>query len=251
MKNSFAQYHRFRRFLPGFHRDVRDDQIFLERLAEDECFAGRINNHTAAVENKFIMAADEIGVTDKRPGLARPFSQKLLPFLELTHIIRRTGNIDEKARAAFDLFLINASHDPDILADRHAPNMAAQTKNNVIVPRGKIALLVEYAIIRQLFLVINTFHPAIRNDRGGVVQVFVFIDIDEPDDSGDPFDLTGQQIQGFDVVAHEMFFKEQIFRRVTADGQFWKNHDIRVLNAGALDILDDSLAVAGKIADGL
>ena len=117
---------------------VRHQNIFGKAFSQRDRFAAAIQRDAVAVENQFIIRADQIDLCQRHALVARDALQHGQPGLFLAVMPRRRGNVEDDFRALPDEFLDRVAAIkpfrpeilviPDVLANREAEFAAIELK---------------------------------------------------------------------------------------------------------------------------
>ena len=139
-------------------------------------------------------------------------------------------------------------HIPDVAADCHDDFQAVDLQCYSSGTGQKVAGFVEDAVVGQQALVINLRNFTIGDD-GGAVVAGVVGGFCETDDCCCLCELCRETVYGCEVFFEEVFFVEQVFRRVAAEAEFRKNDKLRAGFDGAVIEAFYFFGVALKVAD--
>ncbi len=123
------------------------------------------------VEDELVLTADEIAECDVGKVVAGALDQHPLSLRALAVVVRGGGDVDDHLRAGECLVSCRRARLPDVLADREADRRAADPDSGRCAAGLEVALLVEYAVVRERHLSVDAPDLAIGEDRERVVDV--------------------------------------------------------------------------------
>ena len=138
-------------------------------------------------------------------------------------------------------------------------------EDRAFVAAGEVALLVEHAVVGEEDLAVDgrdasvvedgsavvdaAFH-LIRVEGGTEVEGFAVDEFGHADDDGDAVGGFSDALQLGAGVEQELTLEEEVFRRVTGEGQFREGDEACLLFLGLTDERKDAFGVALQVADG-
>ena len=141
--------------------------------------------------------------------------------------------------------------EPQVLADDQADLHAIDLEHAVVAVRidVEVAALVEHGVVGQLALAIGVRDGAVAQHAGGVVDDRAGR-LRPADDGDDAVACRRDALQAPLAIGQERGAQQQVFRRITAERQFGKQHHVgAVLVARLGDHLRDALGVLVHRAD--
>ena len=265
----------FTRHGPGSRRgrgqlQVRDDQRLLELRPARQQLPGRRHEDRVPVEDKLVLAADQVAVRQRRPGLQGPSPHEFKAHVVLAPLVRRGVRHHEQRGARVPRHRDRAAVLPQVLADRDsdihglACVSGRQPEYRARVPRHEVPELIEHAVVRQVMLGRGDDDPPAvqhrrrvkrrpggqprpRREPGPPVQV--------PDDHGDPAEPLdvqplGHPAHGRDRGLDERRAQREVLHGVPGQRHLGENHDPRPARGRAPRPLDDDLGVPLQVPDG-
>src|SRR5260370_33101022 len=112
-------------------------------------FALRAEDNAVAVEDKLVLAADFIDVSDVRPVVGRSPGDHLFTWAALAVVVRRTVDVDQELGAVVGLPRHRTWRIPAVCADRPADPDACQREVRRTMAGREQALRVEPPTMRK------------------------------------------------------------------------------------------------------
>ena len=139
---------------------------------------------------------------------------------------------------------------PQVLTDQQANRDAVDLEHATATVRvdSEITALVKYRVIGQFALAVGLLQLAIAQHTGGVVD-HAAVALRPANHCGDALHRGGDALDRRLAIGQEARPQQQVFGRVTAQGQLREQHQVgtEFLACGG-NHLDDARAVAGNIA---
>ena len=227
---------------------IDDTQGLRELRQAHPAIALGIEGERCAIEDQFILAADQIGVDRGNAGGGNPLAHHLDPLMMLFQMAGR-GIEDEEQFGAGGGGALGRAGFPDVGADVDAAADAAQGHDAGFAAGVEVAFFVENVVIGQASLAVDRRYPAVFNDRRGIVAPPVML-FRMTDDQGDALDTAGQIVERPLAGAVEIRAQQQILRRVAAQRQFRRQQRLGAALPGLAGALDDALDIARQVTDG-
>ena len=141
---------------------------------------------------------------------------------------------------------------PNILADRHADSFAVHVKRLNAAGRFEIAIFIENIVGRQKRLVRFAQRFAALQESGRVMKRLAtsFIAIDKTHEQRCLADARVKFFQDRKILRDKTRFKDEVLRRISADGQFRRQNQFRARSCKTLVSADDQFAIASQIPYG-
>ena len=128
-----------------------------------------IEDERGAVEDQFVLAADQIDVDQRQPALGSARPRQALADLALVELERRAVEHDQQIGAVFGEVAGDVRR-PHVLADHHAQAQIAERHRLGQRAGAEHPLLVEHAVVRQIVLPAHRLDAAVLEQQGGVVE---------------------------------------------------------------------------------
>ena len=228
--------------------DLADHERLLELRGTRDDGSVLVDGHAAAVEDQLVLAADEVAEDDRGEVVPSALDQHLLALRRLSGMVGGGGQVDDHLRAGDRLGAGRRAGLPDVLADGQPDGNVVQLDERGLGARLEVAVLVEYAVVRQEHLPVHGGHPAIGQDRGRVVDVVGALR--EADQRHDPVGGLGEAVERTARGAQEVRLQQQVLRRVPGEPELGEYHEPGALAARVVDRRRDLLGVAVDVSDG-
>ncbi len=210
--------------------------------------AVRVERKGSAVEDQFVLAADQVGVDGRNAGGSDPVAEHLRPLVMLFQVAGR-GIEHQHQLGARPGCQFEGAGLPDVGADVDAAAHAAE-RDDARLPAGvEITLLVEDLVVRQADLAVHRLFRPVLDNRGGVVAAAVAL-FRVADDQSDAAGAGGQVVKRAVAGAVEIRAQQQVFRRITAQREFRRHQNLCTARHGQRGHSDDAVDVARQVADG-
>jgi len=208
-----------------------------------------------AVEDKLVLAADEVAEGECGPVGAGAIGEHLLSLGALAPVIGGGGWVDDQLRSLLGLQRSRCALDPDVLADRQADLRPRKLHDRRLGVRGEVALLVEDGVVGQALLAIDALHRPVGKQGDRVVDHRPAVGralpgLGEADHGGDPGDLGGKLVDGAAVGLDEVALQVEVLGWVAGNAELREQHQIDPGVAGAADPLANLARIAVDVADG-
>src|SRR5687768_17374042 len=138
---------------------------------------------------------------------------------------------------------------PGVLADIHSEADPVVAKDVGLAAGLEVALLIEYGVVRQALLVVHADDRSVAYYRGGVVAL-VLHHPGMANHDGHAFGAGGEIGQRLVAGSQKILAEEQILRRIAAQCEFRRHHEVRARGTRALREIGDTGHVAAQVADG-
>ena len=234
--------------LAGDRIDVDCKQTLREGRRTLYDFTRGVHHKGPAVEDQFVLAAEQIDVDDRKPCGAHTIPHHAFASLLKAERIRRTIDDYDELRAC----LLRGDRGiglPDVFADQDGDTNAVQLHDAGFAPVFEVALLVEHAVVRQFLLAIVGERLAIADQRRRVVDVRAGV-LGVADHDADPAGFCSHALERGGDLLTQAVVKQQILGRIAAEREFRKQNQIGFESvAGFSRRVDHALRVAGDIAD--
>jgi hypothetical protein len=227
--------------------DVDDQHVlFVGRRRRDEVPVGVVDER-CAVEDELVLAPQGVDVSQRDDIIRR--ARREHPFAEVVDAgaERRSVDVDDHLGPRPRLPLGGTRWIPNVLTDAHSDLDAGDHEDGGAVAACEVPVLVEDAVRRQVVLVVDAAHLAVRADGGGVVEVAV--EVGESDDGSDALRRGRDLPERLLVRADECGLEEQVFGGIPRDNELGKGDDVGVGGARPLDRVPDDLGVSFDVAD--
>ena len=122
-----------------------------------------------------------------------------------------------------------------------------QPEQNELAPGGKVAVLVEDAVVRQVLLAVDT--PQLPSREHGTRIGEVALEERAADEGRDPLGRSGDLVEGRARSPDEARSQEQVLRWVPRDRELGKDDEVGAGGMRLTDRVDDEGAVAGDVTD--
>ena len=216
-----------------------------------------------AIEDQFIIRADEVDLGERDFLVARHAPQHLQPRALLAVTPGRRGKVQDDFRALGDEFPDRVAPVdpvrpeilvvPDVLADGDAKPVAVERERRDVFGRLEIAVLVKHIVGRQ-----QTFRGApddfaMLQHGGGIFQPaagLLRIAVHVADAERHRADARGGFGERGEIGVNEIGALEQVARRVAAEEQLGREDEFRAAGAGLVVAGQELQPVGGEIADG-
>ena len=210
-----------------------------------------IDGERRAVEYQFVLAAELVGVEHRQAGLDHLLDHDLVANIDLAAIIGRAVRHQQDLRAALCQRLADTEFAPDVLADRNAhPHAAEIHRPRHFRPGLEHALLIEFAIVRQIDLVALGDDLSTVGDNDRIVGAALALQRRADDDARPTIGGIGSELRGrLFAGSQERRLEHKIFRRITGKEKLGKKHKIGALPRGVGACLACLGEIAGDIAD--
>jgi len=191
----------------GKQLQIADQQLLGELGCTSDQVGVAIEDKGLPVKDKLVLPPDERA---ERAGNV-VFTHARTDHTELAlgafaGVIGGGRDVDDQACAGASEIGARFARDPDVLADRDADPVAAQLDQARPVAGGEIALLVEYAVVRQMDLAVDAGDRPVGEDRGGVIdEIAVF---GEADDRHQVLRVPGEALDCRARVAQEVLLMQ-------------------------------------------
>ena len=117
-------------------------------------FTRSVNAERSTIEYKFVLTADKIDINNRYLAGFRAFSHnRVFPFSPFVYIKRRSVKIEYDLRACGDAIL-SRSRVPDVLTDSDCSRYSINRYHAGRITGLEVSFFVEYAVVRELPLVI-------------------------------------------------------------------------------------------------
>jgi hypothetical protein len=151
--------------------EIADENGLFELGRARQQLAARTADERVAVENQFVLPADEVAEDDKSNEVGGALTEHPLAVAALAAVIRRRREVDDHVGAGSCLLDVRSVSDPDVLAHRHADRGLAELDEQRAVARAEVAALVEHTVVREMHLVVTRVHATAGRDDRRVVDV--------------------------------------------------------------------------------
>ena len=84
----------------GAHVDVDDQQVFLELLGARDEVTALVEQHRRAVEDQFVLPADEVDVEDRHRRVGRARREHRVALVDAARVVRRGVDVDDELGAS-------------------------------------------------------------------------------------------------------------------------------------------------------
>jgi hypothetical protein len=211
--------------------------------------AARVQHEAPAVEDQFVLAADQVAVGGGRAAFADPVPQDLRADEDLSGVVGAGGHVDEQPGPAAGRLPGGAAGDPDVLANGDGDQGARDLQQQGVFARDEISFFVEHAVVGEVALAVEGSHaPAV--EEGGGIGDLARPAGRRPDQAGDVRgDARGKIFQGFLGRPEEPRDQKEVFRRITRQGEFGENDEVGAGVFRSPDVFGDADRVAGQVAD--
>lgn len=209
-----------------------------------------IGHHRGAIEHQCILPAHDVEIGNGCPALACAFGQQCIALRMLAAFVWR--GVGHQHQFGAGLHGVGQRlGEPEVFADHHAHLHALDRDHAVLAIRVhvEITTLVEHRIVRQFALSVGGFDAPIAQHAGGVIDHAAGA-LWPADHRHDTARGSRNPCQRLFAVRKKPGTQQQIFRRITADRQLGKQHDVGLeLIARRCDVLDDAVGILRHAAD--
>ena len=136
---------------------------------------------------------------------------------------------------------------PNVLTDTDADRRSIHLKHWAAPARLEVPEIVEYAIIRKIYLVVRRQQFAILGYSSGVKDVTLAID--KPDDGRNVASPADNFFELNQIGIDELRLQQQIFRGIARERQLRKRDNLRAHLTRAVDPIQNLLGVSFDVAD--
>ena len=227
--------------------DVADQQLLLELRGTGQQRAGVIDDERMAVEDEFILAADQRAEGERGGVLAGALAHHLLALAALAGVVGGGGEVHDQRRARQRKVRAGRSGLPDVLADRDPDAVLAELDQTRHSAGLEVALLVEHAVVRQADLAVDGREATVSEHRGGVVDVGRALG--KTDDRDEAVGPASEPVDRGARVAQEVLLVEQVLWRVAGNRELPEQDELRPLGPRRLDRGHNCGLVGGDVAD--
>src|SRR5207249_4846274 len=140
---------------------------------------------------------------------------------------------------------------PNIFANRYADSFAAHIKWFDAAGRFKITIFIEDIVSRQERLMRLADRFAALKQSGGIVKRFPasFVSVNETDEQSRVSHARMKLIEDLEILRNKTRFEDEVLRRVSGNGQFWRQDQFCPSSSETLVSADDLLKIAAQISD--
>ena len=183
------------------------------------------DDRRVAVEDELVLAADEVDVDDRAPGLARPRDEDLPALGTGPRAVRRGVERQHDPRPGGGKPRDRTRGRPGVLADHDADRPAADAEDRRVPGTGdEPALLVEHAVVRQQFLDRHAAHLAAPAHGRRVAQAAGLGHV--ADDDRAPGRSRRHGGEGPLARRDEVRLQQQVLRRVAGEHELGEDRDV-------------------------
>ena len=233
-----------------FHVQVGHYQAVLESGTTGDHRSVRRADDAGPVKHQLVLSAHRVEVGHEHPVVGGPGGDHPLPLAGFSGMEWRRIDVDDHLGAGFTLHCDGTYRVPDVFADAHAHRRSVDDVHRALHPAPEIAVFVEDAVVGQVHLVVPVQDPTVVDDRRGVGDVVLAgQDVGTADERCDAPRGGGHALHGQSAIGQKRRLEQQVFGRISGDGQFRKGDHVRVTRPRVLDQLDDPGGVAGNVAD--
>ncbi len=233
----------------GIKVELGDDQVFYKGRAASDNVSMLLDHEALAVENEFVLTANEITVGDKRGVVGSARCQETFAGCALAFMIRRGGNVDDQLGVTVDGLIVERSAwVPEVFANVYGELQAAPIEHLPAMTGREVALFVEHAVVGQVTLAVNADELAVMQHGRGVEEIALTVD---ETNHGDESLGGGQEaVEGAAVVGDEAGLEQQVLGRIARDRKLGEDDEMSLGGAGLLDSGEHAIDIAGEITDG-
>src|SRR3990172_3696954 len=135
--------------------DVHGQQLLLELFSPGDHFSIPVDDNALAIEHKFVLTADGIGIGYDDIVLFCPRGKHLQAFFALSLVIGRCVDVRDDLSARQRLDARRAFIIPDIFADIDTHADTIDEEDRVPSSGAEVSVFVEHAVVRQEYLMIR------------------------------------------------------------------------------------------------
>ena len=238
--------------------ELVDDEILAEGGGLTLHFTVRAHEQRATVEDQGVVASDQIAHRDREPVPARRGAQHPAPDLRLAHGVGRGGDVDDHLRSSRDQLLDGVAQVPrllpellvvpEVLADGDAQPRSRHLDQRSRLRRGiEVATFVEDVVRRQQALPDDGGDATALDESDGVVQAGagapVALGKSNQRRNAIEHGIGRQLLQHGPATIDELTQLEEVFRRVAAERELGKEHELRALFGGPGRVLQHAGSV--------
>lgn len=255
-----------RRFLRGGGtpptRNLDHAQLFAEGGEAGEELAAGGGDHAAAVEDEFVVSADDIDVDDGAAAGAGGVGDESEADVFLRAVPGAGREIQEEIELAgaqrFDRIDVveTARSDrvvrPDIFADGETDTLAVELHDGGFLGGFEITVFVKDVVGREEAFAGGGGDAALFAKRGAIESGATLagsVGLDGAEYGGDNADLGGDFAGGLLNIRDEAALKKQIAGWVAADDEFREDDEFRALGDEGVIGVENPPAIAGQVAD--
>ena len=233
-------------FLQG---QVHDQEVFFECFRPGDELPPLIQDHRAAVEDQFILSSHQVDIGHEGRIVPSPRRKHPLAKIPLPRMKRGRRDIhDERGASLETLGSSRIPRVPDIFTDVHPDHRPLRFENHKLLPPLEIPILIKDPVVGEVNFVIDSGQFAILENGGGIVDIVLHIG--KPDDGGDIPGGLGHLLQSLQVILDKGAIQQEVFGRITRQGQLREGHQIGPPFPGLFDSLDDFPGIPPQISHG-
>ena len=234
----------------GHYGQIHDDKVLGELDARSDQRPVGCHHEGVTIEDQLVLTAHLVHVGDGTTGLGHPARQHGEALGPPAPVVRRRVEVYDDVGAPTPRPGDWTVVEPDVLTDGDAhPSPRHTEERGRLVARHEPPLFVEHAVIRQEALAVHAHHTAARTHRGGIGQSDpARRGADEPDHHGAMSGGGSDLFERSHVVGDEPRLEEEIFGRVSRDGQLRHHADVRPRRFGGRHRGEHPIHVARQVA---
>src|ERR1700690_149033 len=185
-----------------FKADIYNDIIFFKTFPFCNKLRVFIDYKTVTVENKLVLAANRIEISNDQTVVRGPGREHLKPRSGFSHMIRRCIDVNYELRAMRGLYRSGAVRIPDILAYIDSEFCCPHLVDGITFARLEVTKFVKHAVVGQMYLVIHVEQFPLMYYSGRIINVFAFVD--EPHYRNKVAHTLLNFLKSFDIVIDKM-----------------------------------------------
>ena len=176
-----------------------------------------VHGKRRAIKHQLILPAHLIDVDDRDAGIRRTLAHNFIASLQLRHVIGR--GVQHQQHLCAGIACGNRGGLlPHVLANVDAQAHALMLEHARRITGVEVAHLVEHLVVRQQRLQIRRNNAPIPQHRSRI-EILIAHAMRMTDDQRNTRDLTREPGQRIGTAFVEIVAQQQVFRRITADGQ--------------------------------
>ena len=233
---------------------VQHEQVLDELRRACQHRAVRADDERVAVEHEVVLAADLVGVDQRRARFGRAARDERQPLLVLRPLVRRRVRRHHEVDAGAAQRRDRAAVLPDVLADDHADVEPVEPDDVELGARLEPAVLVEHAVVREVVLELPRDDLAAVERRRRVARADL-VEV-EVTDVGQHFTAAGlveaarQRLDALPGSGGEGLAQRKVLDGITGQGHLGEDDDVGAGFGGPAGPGDVQVGVAVEVTDG-
>ena len=140
---------------------VDEQKLLGEAGGAGDDFARVVEDDGVAVEDEFVLSADEIAEREVGARVASARHEHLLTVLGLADVERRRREVHDQLRSREREVRRRRARLPDVLADREPNGRLPDPEEDEFTALREVAVLVEHAVVREEVFAVDRLHASV------------------------------------------------------------------------------------------